>query len=244
MPADPAGISFLQYTSGSTASPKGVMVGHRALLAQERLLHEIGDFSQDSVIVSWLPLFHDMGLIGNVLLALYAGCQAVLMPPLTFVQQPVRWLRAISAYRATVSGGPNFAYELCVRRVPVQDRQGLDLSSLRAAFNGAEPVRASTLEAFTAAYAPHGFDPRALYPCYGLAEVTLMATGSPSGAAPSHWTCTSTRCRRAGWFPAAATASSARDVPARGAGWRSWTRRRACRCGPATWARSGSPGPT
>lgn len=184
VPADPAGISFLQYTSGSTASPKGVMVGHRALLAQERLLHEIGDFSQDSVIVSWLPLFHDMGLIGNVLLALYAGCQAVLMPPLTFVQQPVRWLRAISAYRATVSGGPNFAYELCVRRVPVQDRQGLDLSSLRAAFNGAEPVRASTLEAFTAAYAPHGFDPRALYPCYGLAEVTLMATGSPVGGGP------------------------------------------------------------
>ncbi|GAA2870818.1 hypothetical protein GCM10020220_070130 [Nonomuraea rubra] len=186
VPADPAGISFLQYTSGSTASPKGVMVSHRALLAQERLLHEIGDFSQDSVIVSWLPLFHDMGLIGNVLLALYAGCEAVLMPPLTFVQQPVRWLRAISAYRATVSGGPNFAYELCVRRVPEQDRQGLDLSSLRVAFNGAEPVRASTLEAFTAAYAPHGFDARALYPCYGLAEVTLMATGSPVGGGPRH----------------------------------------------------------
>jgi acyl-CoA synthetase (AMP-forming)/AMP-acid ligase II len=184
VPADPAGISFLQYTSGSTASPKGVMVSHRALLAQERLLHEIGGFSQDSIIVSWLPLFHDMGLIGNVLLALYAGCQAVLMPPLTFVQQPVRWLRAISTYRATVSGGPNFAYELCVRRVPEQERQGLDLSSLRVAFNGAEPVRASTLEAFTAAYAPHGLDPRALYPCYGLAEVTLMATGSPVGGGP------------------------------------------------------------
>ncbi|MFC5829634.1 fatty acyl-AMP ligase [Nonomuraea insulae] len=180
--AGPADISFLQYTSGSTASPKGVMVSHRALLAQERLLHEVGDFSQDSVIVSWLPLFHDMGLIGNVLLALYAGCQAVILPPLAFIQQPIRWLRAISTYRATVSGGPNFAYELCVRRVPVQDRQDLDLSSLRIAFNGAEPVRASTLEAFTAAYAPHGFDARAHYPCYGLAECTLMATGSPVGA--------------------------------------------------------------
>ncbi|MGW4797661.1 fatty acyl-AMP ligase [Nonomuraea sp. MG754425] len=184
VPADPAGISFLQYTSGSTSSPKGVMVSHRALLAQERLLHEVGEFSTDSVIVSWLPLFHDMGLIGNVLLAVYAGCEAVLMPPLTFVQQPIRWLRAISTYRATVSGGPNFAYDLCVRRVPEQDRRGLDLSSLRIAFNGAEPVRAGTLEAFTAAYAPHGFDPGALYPCYGLAEVTLMATGSPVGGGP------------------------------------------------------------
>ncbi|MFC4534992.1 fatty acyl-AMP ligase [Sphaerisporangium dianthi] len=180
-PVRPEDVSFLQYTSGSTSLPKGVMVSHRALMHQEELILRAGGFTADDVIVSWLPLFHDMGLIGNVLLALYVGCEAVLMPPLSFVQRPIRWLRAISRYRATVSGGPNFAYELCVRRIPPEDREGLDLRSLKAAFNGAEPVRAATLEAFTEAYRPHGFDEQALYPCYGLAEVTLMATGSPLG---------------------------------------------------------------
>ncbi|MDF5752448.1 fatty acyl-AMP ligase [Spongiactinospora sp. TRM90649] len=181
VPVSPDDLSFLQYTSGSTALPKGVMISHRALMHQEELLRQVGRFSTDSVVVSWLPLFHDMGLIGNVLAALYNGCQAVLMPPPAFVQRPVRWLRAISRYRATISGGPNFAYELSVRRIPPEDRAGLDLSSLVLAFNGAEPVRAATLDAFTHAYRPYGLGEQVLYPCYGLAELTLMATGSPIG---------------------------------------------------------------
>ncbi|GLW11239.1 acyl-CoA synthetase [Microtetraspora sp. NBRC 13810] len=181
----PEDVSFLQYTSGSTSLPKGVMVTHRALMHQEELLYQVGEFSRESVIVTWLPLFHDMGLIGNVLAGLYAGCQVVVMPPPAFIQRPARWLRAISKYRATVSGGPNFAYELSVRRVPPQDREGLDLSSLRIAFNGAEPVRAATLEAFTEAYRPHGLGDGVLFPCYGLAEVTLMATGSWIDAGPA-----------------------------------------------------------
>jgi Acyl-CoA synthetases (AMP-forming)/AMP-acid ligases II len=181
LPRTPEDISFLQYTSGSTALPKGVMVTNSALMHQEELLHEVGEFSTESVIVTWLPLFHDMGLIGNVLAGLYAGCQTVVMPPLAFVKRPIRWLRAISTYRATVSGGPNFAYELCVRRVRPQERDGLDLSSLRIAFNGAEPIRAATLEAFAETYRPYGFDERAIFPCYGLAEATLMGTGSYVG---------------------------------------------------------------
>ena len=169
--------AFLQYTSGSTADPKGVIVTHGNLLHNEEMIRRAFAQSEESVVVGWLPLYHDMGLIGNVLQPLYLGARAVLMAPLTFLQKPARWLEAITRYRATTSGGPNFAYELCLRRIGPREREALDLRSWRVAFSGAEPVRASTLEEFAAAFAPCGFRRTAFYPCYGLAEATLFATG-------------------------------------------------------------------
>ena len=177
-----ADLAFLQYTSGSTAEPKGVEVTHGNLLANEDMIR--GAFAQtaESVIVGWLPLYHDMGLIGNVLQPLYVGASCVLMSPVAFLQRPRRWLAAISRYRGTTSGGPNFAFDLCVRKIGAADREGLDLSSWRVAFNGAEPVRAETLESFAEHFAPCGFDRRAWFPCYGLAEATLFVAGGEAGA--------------------------------------------------------------
>ncbi|MEM7482576.1 MAG: amino acid adenylation domain-containing protein [Acidobacteriota bacterium] len=177
-------LAFLQYTSGSTSAPKGVMVSHANLLHNEELIRRAFGQSEESVIVGWLPLYHDMGLIGNVLQPLYVGASCVLMSPFAFLKAPIRWLRAISRFRATTSGGPNFAYDLSVHKVPPALRQGLDLSSWRVAFNGAEPVRAGTLERFAAAFEPHGFDRRAFQPCYGLAEGTLFVTGEPIAEEP------------------------------------------------------------
>ncbi len=181
---DPEAIAFLQYTSGSTATPKGVMVTHANLLHNEGMIGAAFAQDEDSVVVGWLPLYHDMGLIGNVLQPLHAGGRCVLMAPVAFLQKPLRWLAAISRYRATTSGGPNFAYDLCVRRIAAEDRAALDLASWRVAFNGAEPVRAETLARFTAAFAPSGFRAEAFYPCYGLAEATLLVSGGTVGRAP------------------------------------------------------------
>lgn len=177
-------IAFLQYTSGSTSQPKGVIVTHANLLANHEMLRHA--FAQDasSTIVVWLPLFHDMGLIGNVMQALYLGSHAVLMPPETFVTKPLRWLRAISRYRAHTSGGPNFGYDLCARKITAAQMEGLDLSSWKVAFNGAEPVRAETLKNFARTFSPAGFQETALYPCYGLAEATLFVAGGTPGRAP------------------------------------------------------------
>jgi acyl transferase domain-containing protein/acyl-CoA synthetase (AMP-forming)/AMP-acid ligase II/acyl carrier protein len=172
----PDRIAFLQYTSGSTSAPKGVMLSHGNLCHNARLIWEGFQFDEGSISVFWLPLYHDMGLIGGVLQPLHIGRTSHLMAPATFLASPVRWLRAISTFRATISGAPNFAYELCAK-VPAEQRAGLDLSRWRVAFNGAEPIRAETLERFAAAYAPHGFRPAAAYPCYGLAESTLIVTG-------------------------------------------------------------------
>jgi amino acid adenylation domain-containing protein len=180
----PETLAFLQYTSGSTAAPKGVMVSHGNLLHNEEIISRAFRQSAESVIVGWLPLYHDMGLIGNVLQPLYLGARCILMSPLAFLQRPLRWLQAISRYRATTSGGPNFAYDLCVRKIGEEERRGLDLGSWQVAFNGAEPVRADTLDRFAAAFAPHGFDRRAFFPCYGLAEGTLFVTGGPGGREP------------------------------------------------------------
>ena len=177
-------LAFLQYTSGSTAEPKGVMVSHGSLLHNLEMVKRSFGQSENSVVVGWLPLYHDMGLIGNVLQPLYCGAQCVLMAPVAFLQKPVRWLRAISQYRATTSGGPNFAYELCVRKVPSEDREGLDLTSWRVAFNGAEPVRPNTLERFAETYEPWGFRRSTLHPCYGLAEGTLLVSCDAVGAMP------------------------------------------------------------
>ncbi|HEV7377734.1 MAG TPA: AMP-binding protein, partial [Pyrinomonadaceae bacterium] len=173
-------LAFLQYTSGSTSIPKGVMVTHGNLLHNERMIQEAFCQTEQSVIVGWLPLYHDMGLIGNVLQPVYAGAQCVLMSPLSFLQNPFRWLSAISRYQATTSGGPNFAYDLCVRKISAEQRVQLDLSSWEVAFNGAEPVRAETMKAFTEAFAPSGFRMKAFRPCYGLAEATLLVSSEAS----------------------------------------------------------------
>ena len=170
-------LAFLQYTSGSTGTPKGVMLSHANLLHNSLRIMQAFEITRSQSGVFWLPSFHDMGLIGGILVPLYGGKFNVLMSPVAFLQKPLRWLQAISKYRATISGGPNFAYELCVRKITPEQRRGLDLSSWSLAFNGAEPVRAETIEAFAEAFAPCGFRREAFFPCYGLAESTLMVTG-------------------------------------------------------------------
>lgn len=177
-------LAFLQYTSGSTASPKGVMVSHGNILHNQSLIHRCFDHTPNSRGVIWLPPYHDMGLIGGVLQPLYGDFPVTLMPPTAFLPRPMRWLQAISRYKATTSGGPNFAYELCIRKITPEQRATLDLSSWSLAFNGAEPVRHETLEQFTAAFAPCGFRREAFYPCYGMAETTLIVSGGLKAAPP------------------------------------------------------------
>lgn len=174
-------IAFLQYTSGSTGAPKGVVITHRALWHNQSVIRTCFDHSEGVVLVGWLPNFHDMGLVGNLLQPLYAGGTSVILPPTAFTQKPLRWLHAISRFRATTSGAPNFAYDLCVQVARPEACAGLDLSSWRVAFNGAEPVRARTLRAFAETFAPWGFRAESLMPCYGLAESTLMVTGARIG---------------------------------------------------------------
>ena len=181
----PEALAFLQYTSGSTAAPKGVMVSHGNLQHNEEMIRRAFGQSAESVIVGWLPLYHDMGLIGNVLQPLYLGAQCILMSPTVFLQRPLSWLEAISRYRATTSGAPNFAYGLCVRKIGEEQRAGLDLASWEVAFNGAEPVRPETLERFAQTFAPQGFRRDAFYPCYGLAEATLFVSGGGKGNPPA-----------------------------------------------------------
>jgi acyl-CoA synthetase (AMP-forming)/AMP-acid ligase II len=176
-------LAFLQYTSGSTGTPKGVMLSHGNLLHNVQLIQSAFQQTPESVGVSWLPLYHDMGLIGGLLEPLYAGFPCVLMSPMVFLQRPIRWLQAITRYHATGSGAPNFAYDLCARKITPAQRDTLDLSSWEVAFTGAEPVRADTLERFAATFAPCGFRRQAFYPCYGLAEATLMVTGGCKGTA-------------------------------------------------------------
>ncbi len=175
--SEPDDLTFLQYTSGSTATPKGVMVTHGNLLHNSALIRESFRATEESRGVFWLPLFHDMGLIGGVLQTLYCGGFSTLMSPVAFLQRPVRWLEAISRTGATISGGPNFAYELCARKITPEQKAGLDLSRWAVAFNGAEPIRAETLDRFAEAFASCGFRREAFLPCYGLAEATLMVTG-------------------------------------------------------------------
>jgi acyl-CoA synthetase (AMP-forming)/AMP-acid ligase II len=170
-------LAFLQYTSGSTGMPKGVMVSHGNLMHNSALIHHCFADTAHSRGVSWLPPYHDMGLIGGILQPLYVGASTVLMSPVDFLQKPIRWLQAISHYRATTSGGPNFAYDLCVSKIKPEQLETLDLSSWEVAFTGAEPVRAETIEQFVATFAPCGFRRTAFYPCYGMAETTLIVAG-------------------------------------------------------------------
>jgi acyl-CoA synthetase (AMP-forming)/AMP-acid ligase II len=177
-------LAYLQYTSGSIAAPKGVMVGHGNLIHNLASLDDGWEHNQDSLMVSWLPMFHDLGLVYGVLQALYNGFPCVLMAPMAFLQKPARWLQAISRYRATHSAAPNFAYELCARKVTPEQRADLDLSSWCVALNGAEPVRKDTLERFTEIFAPYGFRPFTFCPGYGLAEATLKVSSTPKTHLP------------------------------------------------------------
>ncbi|GAB4217019.1 MAG: hypothetical protein OHK0022_58860 [Roseiflexaceae bacterium] len=177
-------LAFLQYTSGSTSTPKGVMLTHGNLLHNSELIHQGFETEPESRGVFWLPFYHDMGLIGGLIQPIYCGGTSMLLSPVDFLQRPLRWLQAISRFGATISGGPNFAYDLCARKVTPEQLAQLDLSSWRVAFNGAEPIRAETLDRFVETFGPCGFRREAFYPCYGLAEATLMVTGVSTEAAP------------------------------------------------------------
>lgn len=180
----PGDLALLQYTSGSTSTPKGVTITHGNILANQAMIAARFEHSPATVTVGWLPMFHDMGLIGNMLQPIFLGAPAVLMSPAAFLQEPARWLRAITAYGGNTSGAPNFAYDFCAARIPAPQRAALDLSSWGCAYNGSEPVRAATLDRFSEAFQPHGFRPAAFYPCYGMAEATLFISGGGRDAAP------------------------------------------------------------
>jgi amino acid adenylation domain-containing protein len=183
-PLSPDSVAFLQYTSGSTGTPRGVVLSHRNLLHNSALITEGFGLSPREPLVSWLPPYHDMGLIGCILQPLFRDLPTVLLSPRAFLQRPLRWLEILSRYGGAVSGGPNFAFELCVRKTTPAQRAALDLSRWRVAFCGAEPIRAQTVERFTEAFAPAGFRPEAFFPCYGLAEGTLFVSGGPAGRLP------------------------------------------------------------
>ena len=176
-------IAFLQYTSGSTAEPKGVRIAYKNLLHNLEAIHKCFRHSPQSKGVIWLPPYHDMGLIGGVLQPLFGDFPVTLMSPLMFLQNPLRWLKAISRDGATTSGGPNFAYDLCVRKFKPEQLRGVDLSSWQVAFNGAEPINHETLARFAETFAPYGFEHDSFYPCYGMAEATLIISGGSKNSA-------------------------------------------------------------
>lgn len=177
-------VAMLQYTSGSTAAPRGVMLTHGNLMHNLALIRGSVDISNVSAVF-WLPPYHDMGLIGGILQPLYLGCGSVLMPSASFLQRPLSWLEAMSRFRATASAAPNFAFDLCVERIRAEETRELDLSTLTTLFNGAEPIRAETIDRFSRAFAETGFRREAFFPCYGLAEATLFVSGGPWGQGPS-----------------------------------------------------------
>lgn len=177
-------LAFLQHTSGSVSRPRGVQVSHCNLLSNERMIATAFEHDEDSTVVGWLPMFHDMGLIGNVLQPVYVGSRCILMAPESFLRRPMSWLLAISHYRARTSGGPNFAYDLCVDKLVPDQCVELDLSGWTLAFNGSEPVHTQTLDRFCKTFSEYGFRRRAFYPCYGLAEATLLVTGGRRSTLP------------------------------------------------------------
>ncbi|NET66238.1 MAG: fatty acyl-AMP ligase [Moorea sp. SIO1G6] len=178
-------IAFLQYTSGSTSFPKGVMVSHGNIMANQKMIQQTFGHSSASIVLGWVPLFHDMGLIGSVFQPLYVGCPCYLMSPGTFLQRPKLWLKTISDKKITTTGGPNFAYEMCVKRIDPDSLEGLSLSSWDVAYNGAEHIKLDTLEKFSATFYPYGFKKTAFLPCYGLAEATLIVSGASKSEEPT-----------------------------------------------------------
>ncbi|MEM9485737.1 MAG: beta-ketoacyl synthase N-terminal-like domain-containing protein [Cyanobacteria bacterium P01_F01_bin.116] len=187
-PATADTLAFLQYTSGSTGQPKGVMVSHGNVLQNCKMIQAVANSSAASQLVSWLPLYHDMGLINGIFQPLYVGCQSTLMSPTDFLQKPIRWLQAISKFQATHSGAPDFAYQLCIQKVRPEQKAELDLSGWTVAYNGAEPIRAQIMVEFAAAFKDCGFQKRAFMPCYGLAEATLGVSWVPIDQAPKAFT--------------------------------------------------------
>ena len=187
IPVDRQGndIAFLQYTSGSTSFPKGVMVSHENIMANQKMIQRTFGHSSSSIVLGWVPLFHDMGLIGSLFQPLYVGCLCYLMSPSTFLQRPKLWLKTISDKKITTTGGPNFAYDLCVKRIAPASLAGLSLSSWEVAYNGAEHIKLDSLEKFSATFASYGFRKAAFLPCYGLAEATLIVSGLSKSEEPS-----------------------------------------------------------
>ncbi len=238
---------WLQYTSGSTSSPKGVIITHGNIMANLDSIAGHMRLRENIPIVSWLPPFHDMGLVGGILTPLHLGCLCVTMPPMAFLRQPLCWLRAVTHYRAQLTGGPNFAYDLCCDRIPEDRLRELDLSSLSVCYCGSEPIRLKTIRRFLERFSSAGLDPASFYPCYGLAENTLFTTGcwkmtailpffSTSRNMPqvAYASCRSSTPMPCRCFPAArpgATTTCASSIP-----------RHAGRSKKRSWARSGSGG--
>ncbi|MBD2279364.1 fatty acyl-AMP ligase [Aphanizomenon flos-aquae] len=177
-------IAFLQYTSGSTSFPKGVMVSHENIIANQKMIQRTFGHSSNSIGLAWVPLFHDMGLIGSIFQPLYVGFPCYFMSSVTFLQRPKLWLKTISEKKVTTTGGPNFAYDLCVKRIDPASMEGLSLSSWDVAYNGAEHIKLHTLEQFSNTFAPYGFKKFAFLPCYGLAEATLIVSGTDKSEEP------------------------------------------------------------
>ena len=205
-------VTLLQYTSGSTSRPRGVMITHGNLLHNSSLIHRGFEAGPSSVGLSWLPPYHDMGLIGGILQPVFGGFPVTIISPYAFLQQPYCWLKTISKVRATITGGPNFAYELCLRKVTPEQRATLDLSSWKVAFNGAEPIHPATMERFSATFASCGFNPKAFYPCYGLAEATLIVSGGKALSGPKLLHLDRKALEQDTAIPAAANAKEAKPV--------------------------------
>jgi amino acid adenylation domain-containing protein/non-ribosomal peptide synthase protein (TIGR01720 family) len=182
--ANPDDLAYLQYTSGSTAAPRGVMITHKNVLSNLAYINEGFEHDASSVSLTWLPHFHDMGLVDGILMPLFGGFRGILMPPAAFLQRPITWLRALTEYKVTHSGGPDFAYDLCVRKITDEQRRELDLRRWAVAYNGAEPIHPDVLDRFAEAFHPCGFRRSAFYPAYGLAEATLKVSGGRRNDAP------------------------------------------------------------
>ena len=177
-------LAFLQYTSGSTSTPKGVMITHSNLLSTMADMYRPWGHTPESTMVTWLPIFHDLGLIYGILTPLHGGYYCILMAPIAFLQKPLRWLKAISDFRATHSHAPNFAYEMCIQKIDDAERDALDLSSWQVTLNAAEPVRLDTMQKFTERFAPAGFAYEVFCAGFGLAEASLKVTAQPIGRTP------------------------------------------------------------
>ncbi len=215
----PADIALLQYTSGSTGKPKGVIVTHQNIVRNLEFLRQSFRLTPESVSVSWLPGFHDMGLIEGILEPAYTGYSAIQMPPVAFIQKPVRWFKAIARYKATHTGAPNFAFELCVNSIPEEERKTLDLSTLDTFYSGAEPVRKETIERFVDAFSSCGIDRSAICPSYGMAETTLIIAGPPPGRGPFYLCVSANALEHDRIIPVADSSSDARYLVGVGNPW-------------------------